>query len=332
MDSKSKNNKNKYFLALVVIVGLVSTAIWFLSKPKEVVLQGRIEASQVYLSAKIPTRVKEFLVREGATVKKGDLIASLESPEIDAKLAQAQAARAAAKAQENKAENGARAEEIVAARSLYQKASAGAVLAAKTFQRISNLYKDGVVSEQQKDEASAKKEAALRDKQAAHSQYQMAVNGARTEDKAAAMAMVRKADGAISELDVYVNERNIISPIDGEVQNFLPEKGELVPAGYPVVNLIDLADSYAVVNVKEDLLVHFKKGSVFVADIPALNLKSVKFKVYFISPLGDFATWNATKASGEFDIRTFEIRGTPLDQSTEVRPGMSILINAAQFK
>lgn len=331
MATEVKKN-NKTIIGLVVLVGIIAMATWFISKPDELILQGRIESSQVFLSSKIPSRVKNFLVKEGAYVKKGDIIAELESPEIDAKIIQAEAGKDAAEAQETKANNGARPEEIVAARSLYEKAGAGADLADVTYQRINNLYVDGVVSEQKRDEAKAKKEAALRDKLAAYSQYQLAVKGARSEDKDAAIAMVKKAQGALTELDSYAKERFIISPINGEVQNFLPEKGELVPAGYPVVNLIELTDSYAVLNVKEDQLFNFKKESEFKADIPALNLKNMGFKIFFISPLGDFATWNSTKASGDFDVRTFEIRAMPVKKGIELRPGMSVLVNSAQFK
>jgi HlyD family secretion protein len=331
MATEFKNN-NKIIIGLVVFVGIIAMAIWFISKPKEVILQGRIESSQIFLSAKIPTRVKSFLVKEGDNVKKGDKIAVLESPEIEAKIMQAQAGKDAAEAQETKANNGAREEEIIAAKSMYEKASAGAELAEKTYQRMNNLFVDGVVSEQKRDEAKAKKEAVLKDKQAAYSQYQLAVKGARYEDKEAASAMVKKAEGAVAEINSYAKERFIISPIDGEVQNFLPEKGELVPAGYPVVNLVELKDAYVVLNVKEDQLANFKKGSRFAGDIPALKLKNIVFKIFFISPLGDFATWNSTKASGDFDIRTFEVRAMPLKKTSDIRPGMSVLVNSAQFK
>ncbi|MBJ2174103.1 efflux RND transporter periplasmic adaptor subunit [Aureibaculum sp. A20] len=322
----------KSLFSIVLIAILVLIGIWFLNKPKSIVLQGRIEAKEIYLSAKIPTRINTFEVKEGASVKKGQLLATLKSPEIMAKEQQALALKDAANAQKNKALNGARKEEIQAAKSIYGKATAAANVMKKTFERMENLFKDGVISEQQRDEIFAKKEAALKDQETALSGYQMALKGARNEDIEAASALVKQADGALIELESYKNERNIIAPIDAEVLNFLPEEGELVGAGYPVAHLIDLSNSYAIVNVKETSLMNFKKESEFEATIPALNNKKVKFKIYYVAPLGDYATWNATKATGDFDVRTFEIKASPVSEETELRPGMSILIDYSQFK
>ncbi len=328
-----KNTKFiKSLISLLIIAILVLTGIWFLIKPKQVVLQGRIEAKEIYLSAKIPTRIKSFEVNEGASVKKGQLLATLESPEIMAKVQQALAAQEAAKAQKDKAVNGARVEEIRAAKSVYIKASAAAEVMSKTYNRINNLFKDGLVSQQKKDEVSAKKQAALSDQIAAQNMYQMALKGARKEDIATAKALVKRAEGALNEVKDYSNERNIISPIDGEIINFLPEEGELIAPGYPVVHLVDLANSYSVINVKESFLSNFKKDTEFEATIPALENKKMKFKVYYIAPLGSYATWHATKTSGDFDIRTFEIKAHPVVKDNNLRPGMSILIDYSQFK
>jgi HlyD family secretion protein len=328
-----KNSKLiKSLISILIIAILVLTSVWFLIKPKQDILQGRIEAKEIYLSAKIPTRIKTFNVIEGESVKKGQLLATLESPEIIAKMQQALAAQEAAKAQKDKAENGARVEEIRAAKSLLEKATAAANVMNKTYNRIHNLFKDGLVSQQKKDEVFAKKQAALSDQIAAKNMYQMALNGARKEDIAAAKALLKRADGAVSEVKDYSNERNIISPINAEVINFLPEEGELIAAGYPVVHLVDLANSYAIINIKETYLHNFKKNTEFEATIPALENKKVKFKVYYIAPLGEYATWNATKATGDFDVRTFEIKAFPINKEPDLRPGMSILINYSQFK
>ncbi len=321
----------KSLISIVFIAILVLTGVWFITKPKAVVLQGRIEAKEIYLAAKIPTRINSFEVKEGESVEKGQLLATLSSPEIMAKEQQALALRDAAKAQKSKAENGARVEEIRAAKSVYEKATAAANVMKKTFARMENLFKDGVISEQQRDEVFAKKEVALKDQEAALSMYQMAMKGARNEDIQAATALLKQANGALNELEGYKNERNIISPIDAEVLNFLPEEGELIGAGYPVVHLVDLANSYAILNIKETSLFNFKKEGIFEATIPALNHKKVKFKIYYVAALGDYATWNATKATGGFDVRTFEIKAAPVSKEVELRPGMSILIDYSQF-
>ena len=321
----------KSTVSIITIAILVLTGIWFISKPKAIVLQGRIEAKEIYLSSKLPTRLKSIEVKEGASVKKGQLLATLESPEIDAKELQAIAVKDAANAQKSKATNGARKEEILAYKSVYEKATAVATVMLKSYERIENLFKDGVVSAQKRDEVFAKKEAALNDKKAAYNQYQIALKGARNEDIEAASALVRQAEGAITELESYKSERFIISPIDAEVLDFLPEEGELIGAGYPVAHLVDLSNSYAIVNVKETALFNFKKESKFKATIPALNNKEITFEIYYVAALGDYATWNATKTTGDFDIRTFEIKASPVETETELRPGMSILINYSQF-
>jgi len=326
------SNYIKSIVSILVIAILVLSGIWLLTKPKTVILQGRIEAKEIFLSAKIPSRLKTMEVKEGESVLKGQLLATLESPEIDAKEKQALAAKDAANSQKNKASNGARVEQINAAKSIYEKASAAAHVMDKTYQRIENLFKDGVVSEQKRDELFAKKEVSLKDKEAAYSQYQMALSGARKEDIQAANALVKQAEGVLIELDSYKKEKNIIAPLNTEVLNFLPEEGELIPAGYPVVHLVDLSNSYAIINVKETMLYNFKKNSEFIATVPALQNKEITFKIYYVAALGNYATWNATKSTGEFDIRTFEIKAQPIEKENELRPGMSLLIDYSQFK
>ena len=327
-----KNTKFiKSIVSLLVIAILVLIGVWFLTKPKTTILQGRIETKEIYLSAKIPTRIHTFEVKEGASVKKGQLLATLESPEIMAKEQQALALKQAASAQKNKATNGARIEEINASKSIYEKATAAVNVMEKTYTRMENLFKDGVISEQQRDEIFAKREVAIKDQETTLSAYQMAIKGARNEDIDAASALVKQAEGALIELEGYKNERNIIAPIDAEVLEFLPEEGELIGAGYPVAHLVDISNSYAIVNIKETSLSNFKKDSEFEATIPALNNKKISFKIYYIAALGDYATWNATKATGDFDVRTFEIKATPIQEETELRPGMSILIDYSQF-
>ena len=321
----------KSIVSLLVIAILVLIGVWFLTKPKTTILQGRIETKEIYLSAKIPTRIHTFEVKEGASVKKGQLLATLESPEIMAKEQQALALKQAASAQKNKATNGARIEEINASKSIYEKATAAVNVMEKTYTRMENLFKDGVISEQQRDEIFAKREVAIKDQETALSAYQMAVKGARNEDIDAASALVKQAEGALIELEGYKNERNIIAPIDAEVLEFLPEEGELIGAGYPVAHLVDISNSYAIVNIKETSLSNFKKDSEFEATIPALNNKKISFKIYYIAALGDYATWNATKATGDFDVRTFEIKASPVHEETDLRPGMSILIDYSQF-
>ncbi|MBQ4914196.1 efflux RND transporter periplasmic adaptor subunit [Maribacter sp. MMG018] len=321
----------KTLLGVIVVLIIVLGVLWVFLKPEELVFQGRIEAREVYLSAKITSRLKSIEVEEGSSVTKGQLLAVLESPEIDAKESQALAIKSAAEAMKQKAIRGARPEEIAAAKSVYEKAKAASEVMQKTYKRIENLYNDGLLPAQDRDEAYAKMQAALQDENAAYNQYLIATKAVRREDIAAAKANESQASGALQELEIMKGERNIISNIDGEVMEYLPEMGELIGAGMPVAHLVDLKDSHVVLNVKETNLIYFNKDSEFTATVPALGNKEIRFKVYYISALGDYATWNATKTKGEFDVRTFEIKARPVEQNENLRPGMSILVDGSQF-
>ena len=293
---------------------------------KPTVLQGEVEATQFKVSSKLAGRVQEIAVKKGQKVQKGDLIFSIESPEVNAKMDEAVAARSAASAQNRKAINGAQEEDITAAYSLYVKAEAAAQFAEKSFERIQNLYESGVVPAQQRDEVETKMKAARETATAAKAQWQKAEKGAREEDKDAAFALVQRADAAIKQVQAYLDETTIYSGAGGEVSGINVEAGELVNAGFPVVSLINLDDVWVTLFVREDLLNDFKMGSTFRAKIPGLNNQEFDFKVSYVSPAGEFARWNATKTSGEFDLKSFEIEARPVSKIEGLRPGMSVII------
>lgn len=289
-------------------------------------VQGEVEAAQVDVSAKIPGRVAEVLVDVGQKVRKGDLLARLESPEIAAKLDQASAARAAASAQSAKADRGAREEEIRAAEGQWQRAEAAAALAKTTWERLERLSRDGVVPAQRRDEAEANWKAARAAADAAKAVHDMAVAGARREDREAAAAVVRQAQGAVSEVEAYLGETTLLAPRDGEVSARNVEPGELTAPGYPVVTLVDLSDAWVVFNLREDRLADLKVGDRLDARIPALG-REVELRVTTLSPLADFATWRSTSASGGFDLKTFEVRAKPVAPVDGLRPGMSAVVD-----
>ena len=311
---------------LVAISAFIIYTFIIIMKKEPTILQGEVEAKQVKIASKIPGRIQEIGVVKGQKVKMGDFIFSIDSPEIDAKLAEANAARSAASAQNRKAINGAQEEDITAAYSTYIKAEAAALFGEKTFARIENLYKEGVVAEQQRDEAETKMKAARETANAAKAVWQKAEKGARQEDKDAANALVQRADAAIQEVQAYLDETTINALTDGEVSGINIEQGELVPTGFPVVTLLDTEDIWVTLYVREDLLSHFKMGDTFVAAIPGLENRQFSFKVNYISPTGDFARWNATKTSGEFDLKSFEIEARPLEKIEGLRPGMTAVI------
>ncbi len=293
---------------------------------REDLVQGEVEAAQVDVSAKLPGRVAEVLVDVGQSVKKGDAVARLESPEVQAKLDQASAARAAAQAQSAKAQNGARDEEVRAAENNWRRAEAAAALAKTTFERVERLNRDGVVPSQRKDEAEANWKASRAAADAARAGYDMAQAGARGEDKAAAAAVVRQAEGAVSEVQAWLGETTLRAPRDGEVSARNVEPGELASPGYPVVSLVDLTDAWVVFHLREDRLAGLKMGDRLLARVPALA-RDVPLKVTSIAPLADFATWRSTSASGGFDLKTFEVRARPPAPVEGLRPGMSAVVD-----
>jgi HlyD family secretion protein len=314
------------FVVLTAITAFIVYTFILLLKKEPMVLQGEVEATQTKISSKIPGRIEKIAVKKGQQVIKGDLIFTINSPEINAKLAQATAVRQAASAQKNKAYNGAQKEDIMAAYSTYVKAEAAAQLANKTYTRVQNLFNDGVVPEQSRDEAETQMKAARETANAAQAVWEKAKNGARSEDKAAAVALVQQADGLIAEVESYLAETSINALSSGEVSGINVEEGELVSTGFPVVTIYDLSNIWVTFFIREDLLSGFQMGKIFKASIPGLDNKTCDFKVTYLSPAGDFARWNATKTSGDFDLKSFQIEARPVSKIEGLRPGMTAIV------
>ena len=321
--------------AIVVLVALMVAAILqlqeFATKPKDKYLQGQMEARRVLVAGKVPGRIEKLLVREGQTVKKNALVAVINSPEIEAKKMQAQGALGAAKAQANKAKNGARSEDVKALKAMAARAQDAANLAKNTYERVQKLYNEGVLPLQKRDEAETQMKASQGAADAARAQYEMALAGARDEDKEAAEALVKQAEGANAEVNAYLEETKIKSPIAGEVTLKVVEEGEVVGAGMPVVAVTDLKDAWAVFHLREDNLRNVTKGKTFVLPIPALGV-AAEMEVTYIAPTGDYATWKSSKESGGFDLKTFEVRMRPTVELENLRPGMSVLLPLDQLK
>lgn len=312
---------------VVVLLALVIYSAIIICMPQPIEVQGEVDATQIRVASKVVGRIDSLPVHKGDAVTKGQLLFVLSSPEINARLDQANAALQGAEAQNSKAITGAEQEDIAAAGNMHLKAQAAYELAQKTNVRIQNLYREGVVPGQKRDESEAQLKAALETANAAKETWMKAQKGTRTEDKASARAMVNRAEGAISEVRSYLNETRITAPLDGEIADIIAEPGELVSAGYPVVTIVDLRDCWVTFNLREDLLASIKTGSEFDARFPALGNKEIRLKVTYIHPLGNFATWNATKTSGDFDMKTFEVQARPVSKVADLRPGMSALVN-----
>lgn len=323
----SINNMLLAFIAFLGVIGLVALAGFFLLTPPDDIIVGQAEATQVRISGKVPGRIEAYRFAEGDKVKAGDTLVFLDTPEVLAKLRQAESVRRAAEAQSAKAVKGARAQEIAGAYEMWQKAKAGLEIARKSYTRVQNLFDKGVMSAQKRDEAEANYKAMAATEKAAKSQYDMAVDGARSEDKAAAAALVGQADGAVAEVESYLKEAVLLSPIDGEVSERFPEVGELVGTGAPIMNITDLDDMWITFSIREDLLKEIKIGAELDAVIPALDNRPVKLKVYYMKDMGTYAAWKATKTTGQFDYKTFEVRARPLERVEGLRPGMTAVLN-----
>lgn len=310
-------------LAVVVIVALVGLLAL---RPEKTLIQGEAEAAEYRVSGKVPGRVEMYLFDEGEQVKKGDTLVIIYSPEVEAKKAQALAAREMAEAVNEKAHNGAQREQIAGAYELYQKAKAGEEIYRKSYERVQRLFDKGVVSAQKRDEVEAQYKASVATVRAAKSQYDMALAGARKEDKAAAEAQVARVDGILKEVAAAEAERYLLSPCDGEVSEKFPKVGELVGQGSPVMSIVDLTDVWFTFAVREDMLSKFSMGSTVTVKIPALGDDKYPVVVTHLKAMGTYATWRSTQQNGGYDVRTFDVKCRPMADIPGLRPGMTALV------
>lgn len=313
------------FLTLTGVIAIVALVGFFMLRKGPEIVQGQAEVTEYRVSSKVPGRILEFRVKEGQSVRAGDTLAILEAPDVQAKLEQARAAEAAAQAQNDKALKGARDEQIQAAYEMWQKAKAGVGIAEKSYKRVKNLHDQGVMTAQKLDEVTAQRDAAIATEKAAKAQYDMAKNGAEREDKAAAAALVERAKGAVAEVESYIKETYLMAQTAGEVSEIFPKVGELVGTGAPIMNISILDDMWVTFNVREDLLQGLGMGTEFEGYAPALD-KNIRLKVYYMKDLGTYAAWKATKTTGQFDLKTFEVKAAPQEKVEGLRPGMSVIL------
>ena len=311
---------------MIVIIVVLALIGLFLVKPEPQIIQGQAEATQVRVSGKLPGRVVEFMVEEGQHVLAGDTLVHIHSSLVEAKLSQAEAMETVAKAQNKKVDSGTRVELLNSAYDMWQQAQAGLTIAKKTYERMQSLYKKGVVSEQKRDEAEAAYKAMVATESAAKSQYEMAKAGAQAEDKAAAAAMVAAAQGSVAEVESILSDSYLTAPTDGEISDIFPNVGELVSLGAPIMNVLKLDDMWVSFNVREDLLENLTMGAEVQAIIPALENKEVTLKVFYIRDMGSYAVWRATKVTGQYDAKTFQVKARPVEPVDNLRPGMSVLL------
>src|SRR5574344_3046085 len=310
--------KSQHVNILLAVVGF-----FVLGRTPEII-QGQVEVTEYRVSSKVPARILELRVKEGDYVKVGDTLAILDAPDVEAKLNQAEAAESAASAMSNMAQNGARQEQIRGAFEVWQQAKAGLDIAEKSYNRVKRLFDEGVMSAQKRDEAYANYKAMQATELAAKSQYDMAKNGSRKEEKMAAAAQVNRAKGAVQEVHSYINETVQVAQMEGEVSEVYPKVGELVGTGSPIMTISMMDDMWGTFNVREDQLNGMSVGTEFTAFVPAFN-KEVKMKVFYLKDQGSYAVWKATKANGQYDLKTFEVKARPTEELEGLRPGMSLI-------
>lgn len=327
MSEKTQHKNILLAISAFTIVVIVVAVIGFVcfGNNDDNVIQGEVEVSEYRVSSKLPGRIAEICVTEGDFVHKGDTLAILDVPEVEAQKRAAEATQDAAKAVSDMADNGARKEQIQGAYQLWQQAVAASDIAEKTYKRLQNLYNEGVISAQKRDEAFAAYKATQAQVLAAKSQYDMAKSGARNEERKAASDQANAAKNATDVVKSLLRETVQIATADGEVSEIFPKVGELVGLGSPIMSISEMNDMWGTFNIREDQLNGMKVGDTFKAYCPAFD-KEIEMKVYHIKDQGSFAVWKATKTNGQYDIKTFEVKARPSKPVDGLRPGMTLII------
>ncbi|MGP1625975.1 biotin/lipoyl-binding protein [Prevotella koreensis] len=326
MSAKTQhNNILLAILGIVAVVAIVAVIGLFAFGHTDEEIQGEVEVTEYRVSSKVPGRILEIRVKEGDHVNVGDTLAILDAPEVEAKMTQAQSVERAASAMSEMAQNGARQQQIQGAYELWQQATAGLEIAKKSYERVQRLFDEGVMTAQKRDEALAQFKAYEAQAKAAKSQYDMAVEGARSEEKKAAVAKVGQAHGAVQEVRSYKRELVQVAQMEGEVSSVFSKVGELVGTGSPIMNISVTKDMWGTFNVREDLLNGMKIGEVIKAYCPAFD-KEIKLKIFYIKDQGTYAVWKATKSNGQYDLKTFEVKARPMEKTEGLYPGMSLIV------
>lgn len=317
--------KKRTIALILLMLILIAAAALFHSHNQFLLLQGEVDAPEVMVTSKAKGRVIERHVERGDDVKKGQLLLTLESPELTAQYAALKAARDQAKAQLAQSLHGTREETIRHLQASLAQANSQYQNASREYQRLSNLSAKGYVSANELDNARKAKEVAFQQVQGAKAQLEEAKNGDRIELRQKYEAALNEAEQKLAELQVQLDDLQVKAPVDGEIGPIPAEVGEIFNAGSPLLTMVRIPQSYFVYNLREDILVDVKKGDRVQLDVPALGDKKIEAEVRYIAPKGDYATKRATRATGDFDLKTFEVRLYPVEPVDGLRPGMSVL-------
>ncbi|HAT1637762.1 TPA: HlyD family efflux transporter periplasmic adaptor subunit [Raoultella planticola] len=315
----------RVWLTILLIVILISLSVLFRSQSQSLLLQGEVDAPEVIISSKVKGRVVEKFAERGDNVKPGELLVALESHELLARLHSLEAARDKAKSELEQSLNGTREESVRALRAEFEEAESSYVLADRNYRRYVDIARKGYISDSDLDAARRSRDVALNRKKMAKANLDKGIRGDRTEQREIYAAALRQATQDIRELKVQLDELAVRAPVSGEVGVIPAETGELLNASSPLMTLIRLQDAYFIFNLREDILSAVHKNDRVKILVPALNNKMIEAEVRYIAPMGDFATKRATRATGDFDLKTFEVRLYPLQPVDGLRQGMSAL-------
>jgi len=307
---------------VIVIVALVFL-IFYSEKDKPLLFTGMIETKTVNAASLLPGRVDTLLVEPGDKIVKGELLAIMNDHILEAKVGQAEGMVKTAQSTSSLIREGVREEQKQSAKSQLNIAENNLKFAKNTYNRYKILHTDSMISDQEFDVIQLKYDAVKDELEIAKNIYKVAMTGGREEEVSAAEGQYLTAYNVYKEAEAFRDELFIYSPVDGEISDQIAEEGEVVGPGYPVFTIIIPAKNYALLQVKEDLMYHFKKGTKYKLKFPALNNEKYEFYVHYIAPMADFANWEPTDLKGSFDLKTFEVHLKPTSPIKDLRPGMT---------
>jgi HlyD family secretion protein len=314
-------------IVAIVVAAIASLSIWYLVRSEPLLVQGEVDATRLDIAARVDGRVGDIPVTRGQDVGSGTVLVRIDNPETIAKHEQALAAKVVAAAQLANINAGTRPEVIAARKAALERAQAGLVLAQKTYERVHQLAEHGNAPLARLDQVTDALHESERAVDQARSAYEQAVNGYTKEEHQIAIANVEKAVADIKAAQSIIDQMVIYAPIAAQVYKRNIEPGEYVSPGVPLITLIDLGDVWIHFDLREDLVKTLKVGDRFDVRVPALADRRITVEVRLIATKGEYASWRATRATGEFDLRTFAIRAYPVDKVPELRPGMSAYLD-----
>ena len=313
------------FVVLGVLALAVILSVWWVTRPGPLLIQGEVAAPRVEVSARISGRVAELAADLGGRVEAGDTLALLSNPQLV--TAHAAAASGVTVAQASEAAAGSTRPEVIRAREAeLAAAQADLRLAEEQSARDTELSQQGLRPQAAIDQSVRNVDTAARRVEAAEAQLDLANAGASPEERAVAAAQVAQAEASLAQRQADLDELTIIAPLSGEISARLVELGENIGPGAPMFTIVDLDQAWFTFNLREDLLDGLQIGDVLSVHIPALD-RDIDAQITLINVQGQFASWRATRATGDFDLRSFELRARPTEPVAGLRPGMSALIS-----